>query len=445
MNTAGHNVANVNTPGFRRQEAILSSTRPYPPPGTAETILGGMVGTGVQVSLIRRAQDGYLGLHLRTTAGQVGQWDTTYNALREIEGIVAPAPGEDLGTVLDQFWDAWQTLSTRPDDLSARVQVRSQATALAAGFRDIVQKLQWQASNLDIAIAGSVEEINRLSQQTAELNRQIAVALAEGRQPNDLLDQRDSLLLRLSELTGATLISPENAQPILNLGGKPLVQGELAFALTTVQGATGHLEVRWEDDGTAAQITAGELAGQLYIQEQAIPQYMSQLDAIVTTLVSEVNALHQTGFGLDGTTGIDFFTAGSTAANLTVDAAVLADARVIAAAAAAGSPGDGSVALSIAGLRNEPVMPGGESLGLAWRSLLGQVGADVKTAGDSANAAHLLNEQVLVQQQSLAGVSLDEEMANMIQYQHAYDAAARVLTTADEMILTIIERMAPPI
>jgi flagellar hook-associated protein 1 FlgK len=445
MNTAGHNVANVNTPGFRRQEAIFSSRSPYPPPGVAETTLGGLVGTGVEVSHIRRAQDGYLGIHLRTTAGQLGQWDTMYTALREIEAIIAPTPGGDLGTLMDRFWDAWQTLSTRPEDLSARMQVRSEGISLAAGFRDLVQKLNWQAANLDVAISGSVEEINRLAEQTAELNRRIAVAIAEGKQPNDLLDQRDTLLMRLSRLTGATLISPENAQPILNLGGRPLVQGEIAFRLSTTQGASGHLEVMWEGDGAQAAVSTGELGAQLQMQQQIIPQYLAQLDTIASTLASEVNALHQTGFGMDDTTGLDFFTAGSTAGNISVDAAILGDIRMIAAASAAASPGDGSLALSIAGLRSQPVLAGGDSLGTAWRSLIGRIGSETQAAQDSAKAAQLLHDQLNLQQQSLAGVSLDEEMANMIQYQHAYDAAARVLTTADEMIATIIERMAAPI
>jgi len=445
MDTAGHNVANVNTPGFRRQEAILSSRSPYPPPGTAEGTMGGLVGTGVEVSMVRRAQDGYLGLHLRTTAGQLGQWSTLNNALKEIEAIVAPSGGENLGMLLDRFWDTWQTLSTRPDDLSARVQVRAEGVALAAAFGDLSQKLQSQAAQLNLVIKGSVDEINRLAQETADLNRQIAVATAEGKQPNDLLDQRDTLLTRLSELTGATLIAPENALPILNLGGRSLVQGQVAFALTTVEGASGNLEVHWQEDGALAQVSGGELAGQLQVQQQLIPQYLGELDTIASTLVAEVNSLHQAGFGLDGTTGVNFFTPGSTAANMSVDDALLADVRAIAAAAAGDSPGDGSVALSIAGLRNSSVMPGGESLGLAWRNLLGQVGTDTQVSGENAQAAQLLNDQLLMQQQSLAGVSLDEEMAQMIQFQHAYDAAARVLTTADEMLSTIIERMAPPV
>ena len=442
MDTAGHNIANVNTPGFRRQEVMLSARSPFPPPGSAEGPMLGLVGTGVEVYGIRRAQDGYLGLHMRTAAGQSGQWRAAHDSLSEIEAIVAPQGGSDLGTIMDRFWDAWQTLSTRPDDLSARTQVRAEGVALSAGFRDLTERLHVQSSNLEVAIVGSVEEVNRLAHQVAGLNRNISVALAEGKQPNDLMDQREALLMRLSELSGANVVSSESSQLIVNLNGRPLVQGDLVFELEAVRGATGNLELHWQNDGATAQVSTGILAGQIQTVQQTIPQYLNQLDDIASTMVAEMNTRHRVGFGLDGTTGVDFFTPGATAGNLSVDNAILGDIRMIASAGADDSPGDGSVALAIAGLREEAVMGGGESLGTAWRSLLGQVAADVQVAEYNSNAAQLLSDQLLTQQQSMAGVSLDEEMAQMIQYQHAYDAAARVLSTIDEMIGTIIDQMA---
>ena len=441
MDTAGHNVANVNTLGYRRQEVRFSARGPYPLAGSAAGTMGGLCGIGVQVDSIRRAQDEFLNLHFNTTGGELSRWTSTQNALKEIESIMAPGPGLDLGATMDKFWDAWQSLSTNPEDLSARSDLRADGLAVASSFRNLVQRLRWSASNIDSTIENTVEEINRATSQIAGLNRDISLALGESRQPNDLLDQRDVLFQRIAEITGATLITPAGGQPILNLNGKALVQGNLALELKAEPGASGYLEIKWADDDTPVVLQSGELAGKFQVRDQMIPQYLSQLDDMASTLVSQVNTLHEQGFGLDNQTDLNFFTPGTSAADITVDDAILDDVRAIASASAADSPGDGSMALAIAALRTEPVMAGGISINQSWQYLYGSVGNDVKVAEDHIYSAQLIHDQLASRQQSISGVSLDEEMAQMIQYQHAYDAAARVLTVADEMLGTIIEQM----
>jgi flagellar hook-associated protein 1 FlgK len=441
MDTAGHNVANVNTLGYRRQEVRFSARGAYPSAGSAQGSMAELIGNGVTIDSIRRAQDEFLNLHFNSTGSELSRWTTAQNALKEIESIIAPGPGLDLGATMDKFWDAWQFLSTNPEDMSARSALRAKGIAVASSFRDLVQRLRWSASNIDSTIENTVEEINRATNQIAGLNRDISLAFAEGRQPNDLLDQRDVLFQRIAEITGATLITPAGGQPILNLNGKALVQGNLALELKAEPGASGYMEVKWADDGSAVVMQSGELAGKFQVRDQMIPQYLSQLDAMAAALVSQVNALHEQGFGLDNQTDLDFFTPGTSAANIAVDDAILNDVRAIATAAAADSPGDGSMALAIAALRTQPVMAGGISINQAWQYLYGSVGNDVTVAEDYINSAQLIHDQLSSRQQSISGVSLDEEMAQMIQYQHAYDAAARVLTVADEMLGTIIEQM----
>jgi flagellar hook-associated protein 1 len=441
LDTTGHNIANVNTKGYRRQEAIMSAKNGYPAAGSSTGPLGGMLGTGVDVISIRRSQDAYLGLQLHASGGQLSQWTTAKNTLDEIQDIVQPSSESDLGTILDEFWNAWQALSTSPDDMSARAEVRAQGITVASSFRDLNEKLRWEAANIDSTITGDVEEINQLARQASELNRSITVAMGEGRQPNDLLDQRDQIFSRLAELTGATLITPETGQPILALNGKALVQGDLANQLTVARNANGYLEVRWQDDNTQVTIDGGQLGGKFQVRDQLIPTYLDQLDEMASTLVTQVNTLHASGYGLDGSTDVNFFTAGSTAGNITVDAAILEDSRKIAAATIDDAAGDGSIAAQIADLSDQPIMPNGQTVNQVWQFFLSKVGTDVKQAGDNQSTYTALYDQLFAQQQSLSGVSLDEESAMMVQYQHAYDAAARVLSIADQLMQTVIEQM----
>jgi flagellar hook-associated protein 1 FlgK len=442
MDTSAHNIANANTPGYHRQEVTLGSRRPFPSLSSLQGPLGGQWGTGVEIVSVRRAQDAYLGLHLRTATGQLAQWQAADSSLEEIQAVLAPGSGSDLGSLLDNFWNAWQTLSTSPEDVAARVEVRSRGLAVADGFRDAVQQLRASAAKLDDAVQAGVDEINQLTGQVASLNRDISVALAAGRSPNDLLDTRDQLLLRLGELTGASPLTSQEGDLILNLGGRPLVQGQLAFQLTTVRGPSGHLDLVWQEDGSPVTLPAGQISGNLQVRDEVIPAHLAQLDQIASNLVSAVNSLHQGGYALDGvTTGLDFFVAGSTAADLALDPALLDDASLIAAAAAPDSPGDGSLALAIAGVRTQGLLPAGETLNQAWQGLLEEVGSQVQAAKDNITTTQLRYDQLLAQQDSLSGVSLDEEIAQMMQFQHAYEAAAKVMSVLDQMLATLIEQV----
>ncbi len=441
LDTVGHNVANVNTPGYHRQEVVLTPGQPYPPAGANGLLAGGQWGSGVEVQMIRRAQDAYLDLHARTVHQEAAQWQSAYSALQEVEGIITQTTDSDLGALLDRFWNAWQDLSAHPEELAARVNVRQQGITLCEALRRTVAELRETQAGIDLQLSGKVEEVNRLAAECASLNRQIAAAQAEGKQPNDLLDKRDQALQELADLVGITAFATERGDVIANIGGRPLIQGSEYFAIEAATRADGHIELRWQEDGTALNIQGGEMAGLIQVRDVTVPNYLAQLDTLAQNLIAAVNAVHRTGYGMDGSTGNDFFAAGGTAADIDLSAAVLADARAVAAASAADAPGDGSLALAIAQVREQALI-GGLSLNDAFRSLLGEVADTTRSAADMVAAKQLSLQEITARQQSLYGVSLDEEMTNMIMYQHAYDAAARLMATLDEMLRTLIERTA---
>jgi len=186
-------------------------------------------------------------------------------------------------------------------------------------------------------------------------------------------------------------------------------------------------------------VEKGEIGGLLYARDTAIPKYLNELDTLAAALVAEVNALHQAGFGLDGVSGRDFFLAGTTAGDIVLDPAVVADVSAI-AAGVGDAPGDGAVAQQIADLRTAAAI-GGRSLNEFAQMLLGTIGTDVSACEEGVRAQEFARAQIRQQQQSIAGVSIDEELSYLTMSQRAYEAAARVVKAADEMIGIILERL----
>ncbi len=438
LTVRSHNLSNMDTPGYSRQEAILGTNPPVPPAGTSEALIGGQYGTGVHVAALYRAREGFLGIQARICQGLLGRFSTAAGALRQVESVLAPGPGEDISVVLDRFWDAWESVANRPEDLGLRYVLRDTAVSLADTFRHDVERLNSIRVTLDDGIHTRVEEVNALTAQIAEYNRQISVALAERRAPNDLLDSRDVLLDRLAELTGAMPPNSEGGHISVYLDGRPLVEGASSYVLSVTSGAGG-MEIRSSYDDALVAVEKGEIGGLVYARDTAIPSYLAELDSLASTLVAEVNALHQTGFGLDGIDGRDFFLAGTTAGDIELDPAVAGDVRAI-AAGAGDAPGDGAIALQIANLRTAPVI-GGRSLNDVAHALLGLVGTDVYVCEEGIRAQQFALTQIQQQQQSISGVSIDEELSYLTLSQRAYEAAARVVAAADEMIGIILERL----
>jgi len=437
LSVRAQNIANADTPGYHRQEVILGPTPPVPPAGTAEEIIGGQFGTGVNVVDVYRAQESFLSIQARTCQGSLGRFRSSAEVLRQVESVLSPGPGEDISAALDKFWDAWESVANKPENLGLRYVLRDAGVALAETFRDEVARINSIRLTLDDGIGARVTDVNTIAAQVAEYSRQISVAQAEGRSPNDLLDSRDVLLDKLATLTGSMPVSSEGGLLIVYLDGRPLVQGATAYPLSIGTGAGG-VEIRSGYDGATVNVQKGEIGGLVYGRDVAIPKYLGEMNALASSLVAEVNTLHQSGFGLDGATARDFFSAGSTAGDIAVDPAVLADVRAI-AAGETDAPGDGVIGLQIANLRTTPVI-NNRSLDEYAQALLGMVGTDVQTSEDGAKTQQSALDQIQQLEQSVSGVSIDEELTYLTLSQRAYEAAARVVSAADEMIKTIIEQ-----
>ena len=425
VENAAHNVANANTDGYTRQRVTITSARPVP--GTP-----GLRGSGVHAIDVARLRDALADLAFRGETAAGGAWSARAEVLGRAQQVLGPY-GEGAPAAVSRFWAAWQQLSTSPTDPASRQGVLDAGAALARTLNSAADGLDRLSLDVSARVDAGVAEANAVAGQLARLNAAISDATTAGQTPNDLLDERDRALDRLVRLTGATVRESETGRVDVYVGSQALVRGETVAPLsaTRVAGVTSVAHA----DGSPAAL-GGQLGGYVDTLVRVLPALHADLDAVASGLASTVNATHRAGFDLDGAAGGDFFT-GTTARSLAVDPALTI--RGV-AASAFGAPADGNNALALAQLRSAGAV-GGVSVGDAVNAFAGRLGAEAANATASARAAELVVSAVEQQRAESNGVSVNEEMADLVRYQRAYEAAARVVTVADELLDRLINGM----
>lgn len=410
MEVASGNVANAGNPNYHRREAVL-----------AEAV--GLPG-GVDVALVRRIKSAYTASRLEAAEAQAGSAELADEVLQQIEAILGDTSEGGLSGILDRFFNAMRELSTRPDDDALRRVVVEAGRDVALKLRTLHGELADLGTNLDERIAGMVEQARTAAADVAHAN----ISLHAGTLPRpELEDRRDAALRELARLVGARSADGGN---VVSVGGTAIVQGGVVrdLGLSAADGGSTALAFIWNEDGSQAAGVGGALGEAARLRDETIPGYMKALDDLAQRLISTVNGLHRAGTDLQGGTGTDFFV-GSGAADVDVNPDVVLDPSRI-AVSATGAPGDGTIGRQIA--------DAAEALRSPLRELVGRLGAEVKAARDRAEARKASLDALVAEQQSVSGVSLDEEMTNLVRFQKAYEAAARVVTFADEMLSALL-------
>lgn len=438
MDVLGYNIAHANDPTYKRQRMVmvegmvLAQSQEASPLGTSP------FGSGVGSGDIERVRDTLIENRLRHAMQASADWEFRSNTLAQLEAAIGEPSDTGLQNDLDVFWSSWQKVATTPDSLPLRSGLIEDASALCQRMQYVYRQVNDIAEDLNVSTVDRVNRINLIAEEIGRLNNEIS-ALSSGQIPvNDLMNRRDSLVLELSKLVAISQHGEGKENFVISIGGRVLVQGTLVNKLKCDLETGGRQTVRWESDSQDVLIQGGELNAIIDIRDRMIPAYLEQLDTIATSLVANVNALHRTGTTLTGAPGGDFFKAGTTAGNLALDDSILGGPQRI-AASGDGAVGDGSIAQQISLLKDTGVV-GGLSINQLYRDLIGNMGGASATANTQALAHRLSLEQFTTQQQAISGVSLDEEMTNMIKFQQAYNAAARTLTVMDEMLGVLIER-----
>lgn len=443
ISVTSHNIANVNTPGYSRQKLVMSTNIP------SDSVIGPM-GNGVSGEAIERIYDRFINDQINNESQELGRWDAQKNAVESLEMIFNETYGYGLSEAMSEYWNAWQALINNPAGSTERQVLVTRGQILTSTFNKLDSDLTHSQQALDLAIAATVTDVNRLSAQLADLNQKIVSSETGTQNANDFRDQRDLVLKELSELIDLNAFKDASGSvSVLIAGGRPLVSGTASWQLSTELNASGLQDVVWlDDDGNSVNvnndISGGKLKGWIETRDVLIPGFLNRLDALAQTLVTEVNNLHQTGFDLNGIAGQVFFDGTGTAADIEVNANIVGDPSLIAASfdplPFPSAPGDNRNAVEIAKLQHQLMMSGNTAtFNDYYSSLVRDVGNEVLKSDSYYTHQSEMLAQLDNYRESISGVSLDEEMINLIKFQNAYAAAAKLVSTADELMQTVLQ------
>ncbi|WP_406833081.1 flagellar hook-associated protein FlgK [Pedococcus sp. KACC 23699] len=424
LELSGQNISNVNTAGYSRQRLDQVASGGSPVPAMYARSTG--VGNGVLVLGTDRLRDEFLEARAQQVRGSASSVASTAATLGAIEGVFGEPSDTGLQAQMASFWNSFGDVANDPTSAAPRTQVLEQAAQLAATFGRTSQQLDTQWSGTRQALDATVAQVNSTASDVARLNDAIRSAKVSGASTNELSDQRDQLVLKLGESIGAVGRLNDDGTVTVSVGGSQLVSGSRTSPLRvdgpTVPGQPGQVSVTWASSGTPATVTGGDVQGLTTALTATIPGYRSALDAVAAQLANAVNSQQAAGYDRNGTQGAAIFS-GTTAATLTVS---MTATNGIAASKAAPPAYDGDNAASMAGHLGDP-----RGADASYRSLIVGLGVQSQSASRQADIQDVMLKQVDTARLGVSSVSLDEEMTNLMSYQHAYEAAARFVSVID--------------
>jgi flagellar hook-associated protein 1 FlgK len=423
LDVVGQNVANANTEGYSRQRVNLVGRAGQLVPAIHSRWTG--AGAGVDVAGFQRMRDEFLEMRGHQEHAVDGNLRQVESMLTRIELAFAEPSDTGLGAQMADFWAGWDDVASQPGDEAARWQLIQRAQTLVAGFAQLDGALKnLQQATVDEA-QSSIAQVNALARQVGELNSRIQASVAAGSTPNELMDQRDLLVAELAHMSGATARMGEAGAIDVFVGGTALVRGVRVEELEVSVGAT--LSVVWAKDDAPAAVN-GSIGGLLTVANDVLPRYRSNITDIADKVRTDVNALHDaTATDLDGQPGEPFFVLAPDG-SLAVNPIIASDPRKV-AASGTGAILDGSRAAALAELT------GADKL---YRSMIVDLGIESQTAARRVDIQQVIVEQIDTARLAASGVNIDEEMTNLLAFQHAYDASARFVTAIDEALNTLI-------
>lgn len=439
--TTSHNISNATTPGYNRQQAIQSTNTPL-------AHGNGFIGRGVQVSTVQRIYSQYLVNQSLQAQTQSSQLDSHYNEIKQIDNLLADTTS-GLTPALHNFFNAVQDMASSPTSIPSRQAVLSNAEALVSRFQQMDQRLSEMREGVNSQITSSVAEINSLAQQIAGLNTNIQAveASANGQPANDLRDQRDTLIRDLSKLANVDVVRQNNGHYNVFIGnGQSLVVGLSAMTLKAVASPNDpqRLVMAMDLNNTEVllpehQLQGGSLGGLLAFRSETLDSVQNSFDQLAQGIAQTFNTQHQAGLDLQGATGKNFFAVtdpNHAAGSIRV---AISDPAEIAAA----DDDDGGVmnnvnALKLAGLQTENILPGGTSYQSAYASLVSQVGNKTRELEVTSKAQESMLNQTDQALQSLSGVNLEEEAANLLRYQQMFQASSKVIEIGNSLFDSLL-------
>jgi flagellar hook-associated protein 1 FlgK len=421
LDVTGQNISNANTPGYVRQRADIVESGPAA--GVAQMYATQRPDSTASATSTSRLNDPVIDMRARSEHGRNGYLQTSASTMSSVEGLFNEPSNNGLSEQLNDFWNSWASVANNPGDSAARNVVLQKAAGVAGTLTQTSAALGRISQSLTDSASSAVTQINNATTALAKLNGSIAVNNATGTPNNQLLDQRDSLMMSLSDLAGAQSSINADGTATVTIGGQNVVSSTVATSVST--NAANQIVV----GGAVAATAGGSLQGYLDGLSTTIPNYQAKLDSVAAALASTTNTAQAAGFDLNGNAGGPLFS-GSTASTIAV---AVTDPKALAASGTPGGNLDASVALSMSQLGNAATGPDA-----SYRSLVGSMATESQSVAQQASVQQSVTTSVDGIAQSSSGVSIDEETTNLLTYQRAYQAASRVMTTVDQMLDTLI-------
>ncbi|HEU5139258.1 MAG TPA: flagellar hook-associated protein FlgK [Bacillales bacterium] len=466
LQTTAHNISNANTPGYSRQRVNFKTTLPYATPGLNNPVAPGQVGTGVEAGTVQRVRRDFLDVQFRGENTKYGYWGARSQALSKMENILKEPSEDGLAKAFTRFWESLEDLSNNPENTGTRATVRQRGIALANTFRYLSSSLEQVRGDIQKQLNVSVKEVNSLADQINSLNQQISQVEPHGYLANDLYDKRDLLVDELSNLVNVEVTPVDSGGEALDIAeGRYTIKivSDTGEKITLVDGRNlraHHLEVNIDqNDGTATFImndnvingsVSGKLQGLKEANNSDYPEMLDHLDTMASDFVTAFNSVQESGYGLDGETGYQFFEIQTNSGNQRIAQSVnvILDDNELNHIAASndGSAGDGSNAIDLADVITGSIDLGGVNTTVKdfkdyYEGVIGSMAVEAQEADRLSDSSLILMQSADKRRQSVSGVSVDEEMVNLIKFQHAYNAAGRMVTVVDETLNRIINQM----
>jgi flagellar hook-associated protein 1 FlgK len=394
-------------------------------------------GEGVNLNGFQSLRDSILNMRIDEEQQNQGQYQSYTAAMNQVQTLFSDANG-GVGGAITSFFNSVSSLTTQPDNTSLRASVLSSAQGLVSSFHNTASALSTLQSNLNLQVNQGVEQVNQLSTQIAALNMKISGMQALGENPGTFEDQRDQAISSLSGLVNVSQTQTEDGLTLTTANGIALVVDGKSFALcTSVDPTTSKLQITSGASDLTGQITSGNLAGTIAVRDTEIPQLQSNLDQMAADFADAVNNIHETGVDLNGNPGAALFSvppANTTGAATLIEVNLTDPSQL---AMSSGSPGGNDVANALLALQNQPVVGNQTPIG-AYSQLVFQVGSEISDAQSASDTSASILQQLQSQQSSVSGVSIDEETANLMQFQSGFSAAAHVITVIDSLMQDVL-------
>ncbi len=447
--TTGHNIANANTEGYSRQRVHTSPTEPSANYGKNQ------IGTGTSISRIERVNDQYLEKQIREGQRDLGFFEEKEVALQQIENIFNEMSGDGLNRIISKFFNEFRNLAENPENPSLREATKESSQAMVNDFHRLRQEVSEVSENLDHQLAGYIEDLNTGAQEIALLNVKIQQLQLTDGTPNDLLDQRDAAAKKLAGLVDIKVHRDNSGNYNVDFaGGGPLVVGQTVEPLRVERTPErlqdgkpeNALDIRHEGH-PLWQVThllkGGRIGAVVEVRDHTVSQLTQHLDQLAFTLTQSVNATHAAGYTAQGKTGIHFFKAlehtQGAASQLELSTALQQSSSNIATALSPDAPGDNRVALKLADLQHTKLFASESATAdQHYNMMVTQIGVAHQRNRFAVNQQKDIVTQLGKLREQISGVSTDEETTNLLQFQQAFDASAKVIQVADDLLKTVL-------